>query len=200
MKSTQTETLPTKNRILEATLNIISEEGFQYVTIRKIAEKADVNVAAVNYHFGTKDNVINEALEYLMQQVKKIFRHLEKSIPAPEERLKLFINDYSKSLEKYPDQIKNLIYQSIYDKTSGRNTYQEYLKDEGIYLIKKTLHELTPEDDDTILSLKAVQIISCLSFPVLLGKRGKEMFNIDITVHDIRAKYITQILGNIIHN
>jgi len=63
----------TKNKILEATLSIISNEGFQNVTIRRIAMDAGVNVAAVNYHFGSKDNVINEALEYLMIQAKEIF-------------------------------------------------------------------------------------------------------------------------------
>jgi len=35
----------TKDKILEATLNIISDEGFQNVTIRKIAIVAGVNVA-----------------------------------------------------------------------------------------------------------------------------------------------------------
>ena len=42
----------TKDRILNSTLYIIGKEGFQNVTIRKIAATADVNVASINYYFG----------------------------------------------------------------------------------------------------------------------------------------------------
>ena len=99
----------TKDKILEATLNIISDEGFQNVTIRKIAIVAGVNVAAINYHFGSKDNVINEALEYLMIQSKNIFKCLKNNDESPKLRLKTFIDKYARNLIKYPDQIKNYL-------------------------------------------------------------------------------------------
>lgn len=187
----------TKDKILDATLNIISNYGFQNVTIRKIALAANVNVASINYHFGSKDNVINEALEYLMIQAKRIFDHLKDDKTPPKIRLKIFLENYSKSLEKYPDQIKNLIYQSIYEKNSSRNTYQDYLKTEGICLIKKAIQELSPNDTDSILTLKSIQLLSCLSFPVLLGKRGCEIFDMDINQTELRNIYIQLLIDNI---
>jgi len=195
MDKTQKNT--TRDKILDATLNIISDCGFQNVTIRKIAIRAGVNIASINYHFGSKDNVINEALEYLMIKAKKIFDNLKNYQTPPEARLKIFLEEYSMSLEKYPDQIKNLIYQSIYEKDSSRNTYQDYLKAEGIFLIKKTIQELSPDDNDQVLTLKSIQILSCLSFPILLGKRGYEIFDLDINQAGSRNTYIQLLIKNI---
>lgn len=189
----------TKNKILEATLSIISNEGFQNVTIRRIAMDAGVNVAAVNYHFGSKDNVINEALEYLMIQAKEIFICLKKDNETAEMRLRNFIDRYAKSLAKYPDQIKNLIYQSIYEKESTRNSFQEYLKTEGIGLIKTTIQQIRPNDSDVTLTMRAIQLLSCLSFPVLLGNRSVEIFGVDLNAPQMRDNYIELFMKNIVH-
>ncbi len=44
--------LTTKQRIVQATMNIIAEEGLPNTTVRKIASRAGVNVAAVTCHPG----------------------------------------------------------------------------------------------------------------------------------------------------
>lgn len=51
--------LSTKQKILQAAMDIIAAEGLEKTTVRKIAARAGVNIAAVNYHFGGKDAVIN---------------------------------------------------------------------------------------------------------------------------------------------
>ncbi|MBP2629628.1 MAG: transcriptional regulator, TetR family [Firmicutes bacterium] len=199
MKET-TANFTTKDKILESTLNIISDEGFQNVTIRKIATVAGVNVAAINYHFGSKDNVINEALEYLMVQAKNIFECLKSNKETPELRLKIFIDKYSKSLAKYPDQIKNLIYQSIYKENSTRNNFQEYLKAEGVELIKTTIQQIRPDDNDDTAMMRTIQLLSCLSFPVLLGNRSIEIFGVDLNESNLKSAYIELIIKNICYD
>jgi len=44
----------TKPRLLAAATQLFAERGFRGTTIRDIAERAGVNVAAGNYHFGSK--------------------------------------------------------------------------------------------------------------------------------------------------
>lgn len=68
--------LSTKERIIRVTMDMIAEEGLQNITIRKIAARAGVNVAAVNYHFGSKDVLINEALRNVIDQLKSAFEYL----------------------------------------------------------------------------------------------------------------------------
>lgn len=50
----------TKERILETTERLLAEHGFEAVTLRDITTAAEVNVAAVNYHFGSKEKLFEE--------------------------------------------------------------------------------------------------------------------------------------------
>lgn len=50
----------TRTSILSAAERLYADRGFGDVTLRDIVAAADVNLAAVNYHFGSKDELIAE--------------------------------------------------------------------------------------------------------------------------------------------
>src|SRR4030088_628462 len=50
----------TRSAILSAAERLYADRGFGDVTLRDIVAAADVNLAAVNYHFGSKDELIAE--------------------------------------------------------------------------------------------------------------------------------------------
>jgi AcrR family transcriptional regulator len=52
----------TKNRLLDAAEALFAEKSFENVSIRELATAADVNVAAVNYHFQNKENLFHEVV------------------------------------------------------------------------------------------------------------------------------------------
>lgn len=47
----------TRRRLIRAGLELFGEYGFERVTTRELAARADVNLAAIPYHFGTKEAV-----------------------------------------------------------------------------------------------------------------------------------------------
>jgi AcrR family transcriptional regulator len=53
----------TKDRILDAAEKLFSDQGFGETSLRAITTEADVNLAAVNYHFGTKDRLMEAVFE-----------------------------------------------------------------------------------------------------------------------------------------
>ena len=53
----------TRTRILEAAARVFAERGFEEATVREICERADVNLAAVNYYFGGKERLYTEILQ-----------------------------------------------------------------------------------------------------------------------------------------
>ena len=57
-----------KDRIFQAAVDLLNEEtNPDDITVRRIAERAGVGIGAVNYHFQSKDNLLNQAVGALMQ-------------------------------------------------------------------------------------------------------------------------------------
>jgi AcrR family transcriptional regulator len=57
-----TEAALTRGRILDTALHLFSQGGFDRVSVRDIAQAAQVNVAAISYHFGGKSGLYRAAL------------------------------------------------------------------------------------------------------------------------------------------
>ncbi len=50
----------TKDRILGAAEVLFAQRGFEAASLRQLTQAAGVNLAAVNYHFGSKDRLVEE--------------------------------------------------------------------------------------------------------------------------------------------
>jgi AcrR family transcriptional regulator len=65
----------TRERLLEAAAEVFAERGFRGATLREIARRADANLAAANYHFGSKQRlyleVARERFERLEQRISQ---------------------------------------------------------------------------------------------------------------------------------
>lgn len=56
----------TEQRILEASIAVIEEFGFKNTTVRRIAAKAGVNIASINYYFRTKELLMDKVIEMIV--------------------------------------------------------------------------------------------------------------------------------------
>lgn len=84
----------TKIKLLECACDVISEKGYHNTTIADISEKADANIAAVNYHFRNKETLYKEVIKHAIDNAEK-YLPLNKGITdhsTPEEKLYAFIN------------------------------------------------------------------------------------------------------------
>lgn len=59
---------PTRDRIVDSAATLFAEKGIDGVTTRAVAERANANLAAVNYHFGGKDNLAVEVFRRVARQ------------------------------------------------------------------------------------------------------------------------------------
>ena len=66
----------TRERILLKAGELFAQKGFESVSMRDLTQAAEVNLAAVNYHFGSKDALIDEVVSRVI-------------LPMNEERLRL---------------------------------------------------------------------------------------------------------------
>ena len=61
----------TKDRILGAAEELFAQFGFAGTSLRQVTSRADVNIAAVNYHFGSKENLVNEVFRRRMDDMSR---------------------------------------------------------------------------------------------------------------------------------
>ena len=77
----------TKTRLLDATEALFIKYGYDAVLLRQITEKAQVNLAAVNYHFGDKDSLMKtllmQRLEPLNEQRLELLARCEAESDGP---------------------------------------------------------------------------------------------------------------------
>src|SRR5690606_38125841 len=59
----------TKDRILSAAEELFAQHGFSGTSLRQVTGRADVNIAGVNYHFGSKENLVNEVFRRRMDEM-----------------------------------------------------------------------------------------------------------------------------------
>ena len=72
----------TKHRLLDAAEELFGAKNFEHVSIRELAAAADVNVAAINYHFQNKENLFLEVIK------RRFVKHRDKVLDALDDLLK----------------------------------------------------------------------------------------------------------------
>src|SRR6476660_9465990 len=58
----------TRMRLMDAALDLLSERGEEGVSLRELTDAADANVAAVSYHFGSLQALLDEAIEDALER------------------------------------------------------------------------------------------------------------------------------------
>ena len=140
-EQTKTASKHTRTRLLAAAREVFSQHGFQGATVREICRRAGANVAAVNYHFGSKDGLLAEALNFAsLAALQKANVNADE---CPRMRLRLFIRDFMLMLldEKNPSSQCQIMARELADPTPALDKIVR----EGIAPLHEFLGDLVRE-------------------------------------------------------
>lgn len=92
-----------RERLLDSAIDLLAERGYARTTTRAIVERAGAHLPAVNYYYGSKDRLLEEAI------VEALSRWTESSMAAAVEerdldltvRLELAIDRFMESLGEH---------------------------------------------------------------------------------------------------
>ncbi len=59
----------TRRRILETALEVFATDGYDGASTRMLAERAGVNLPAIQYYFGSKEGLYRAAIEHVIQHI-----------------------------------------------------------------------------------------------------------------------------------
>lgn len=85
----------TRAALIEAATPLFADEGFEATRIRDIADRAKANIAAINYHFGSKMGLYQAVMKAQSEQMIANFplETAETANAAPEERLQWLVRN-----------------------------------------------------------------------------------------------------------
>ncbi len=131
-----------KERLLEATFNLISEKGYLGTTTREIAHKAGVTELTLFRHFGSKEKLFEEVLNryFFLPKLKEFLPSLrelpyKKSLQILGERFietlkdkKFLIKIMFSEINLYPNKIKDIHSKFIDEIIKTLAEYFDYLQ------------------------------------------------------------------------
>lgn len=98
------EELSTEQKIIKAAKSIFTQKGFAATKTRDIAEEAGINLALLNYYFGSKENlfklVVTDKFQDLFGVLGPVLSNAEIAL---EDKIELLIEKYSQLLTENED-------------------------------------------------------------------------------------------------
>jgi AcrR family transcriptional regulator len=94
-----------KQRIFDAAVQLFARKGYGATGMREIAHQAEVNLAMINYFYGTKLNLLQAVLDDFFQGYLAIARRAAESDADPEAKLRGFIKEAAAYFSSKPDQV-----------------------------------------------------------------------------------------------
>lgn len=175
----------TRTRLLEAAGQVFAESGFRAATVREICERAGANIAAVNFHFRSKENLY-------VQAVLHAHNICLSRVPMPDwpagtpplVKLRDFIATFLRRLiiDHGPDWQPRLIIRELADPTEACAAMVETHVRPTFGILKGILDELLPADTPPIkrrlvgFSIVGQILHYRLARPILVRLVGEEEF------------------------
>jgi len=101
----------TRTRILDAAEELFMQHGFEGTSMRALTTRAGVNLAAVNYHFGSKDALIEAVFRRRLDPMnaERISALEELERPEPEAIIRAFLRPSLRMIEDAKSGERNFI-------------------------------------------------------------------------------------------
>ncbi|MDF2671975.1 MAG: transcriptional regulator, TetR family [Clostridiales bacterium] len=192
----------TKSKIFQAAIDIVGLKG--EVTIKEISEKAGVNIAAINYHFGNKNNLLREVENHYTDLLYKIQHEIlvNEELP-PSKKLIQWAKGVVDFMFKYPALLALIVNIVSEDKNYNPAIIKNiYLNSEMQVSVKNIIRESTGINEEKLLNYKYMQIFSGILGPVInkavssIYSEGKGIMDIDNS--DELNEYITILVNSIL--
>lgn len=123
----------TSEKIKEATLNLLAAEGYDAISMRKIAKEANVALGQLTYYYRTKDNLI----ESVVREVLEIFYdEFERKITENKYNINIIIDGIKSILDEETKVEKLLI--TIISQSQVNKTLQKILREFWIKIVNLT--------------------------------------------------------------
>jgi AcrR family transcriptional regulator len=183
----------TKQALLEAAGELFSESGLDGASIRSIAEKVGANIAAINYHFGSKENLYTEVLRFVLTHSRCDHAAVlledeswSKTADGKAQAIRELVFERFRSYfsPSHPHWHARLVMRSMLDPTPSLATVVEQVMLPEHVRLKKVLQRCRPDFSEVEAQMWAFSLIGQIAFYVfgeaaILQALGKDAYDGD---------------------
>ena len=172
--------MSTEEKIKQTALELFLEKGFERTSIRDIAAKANINIALLNYHFKSKENLFDSLFSELISTYTPTLNNILSSGLPLEEKITQYVSKYIdilqenprityfvlSVLQRNPEKIKKLqIFQNLYDTGNFSTQFLSEIKKRNIKTYDPTQFY--------------INMVSLITFPFTIKPVIQEKNNMD---------------------
>ena len=157
--------LTIREHILDRTIYLMGKRGTTEVSVREIAKEAGVNVAAVNYYFSSKEQMLAQMGERFLHGYEDVMKLLESPGLPPEERLRRWAGEVMYFLADYPGVIALMERQMAVEPLNPFGAALRTAVTRAVQRLTATLKEIVGRSDAARIAFKLTLLISSLAGP-----------------------------------
>ena len=185
-----------KEKIIEATAALIRERGelMDEITVREISEKANVGLGLINYHFGSKDKLIEICVERMVNGIVAKFHAMQEEATElpPIQRLEYLGNVTLTFLFEHYAISKVSMLTDMTEPKENDNTHRTYMAFLPLVAACRPDWDVQTVKHKTFLLIASMQQ-SFLRYQEIFREQG-----IDLTDAKSRKSYHTRCLREIL--
>jgi AcrR family transcriptional regulator len=185
-----------RENIIVTAIECIEAHGLESLTIRSIAAKAGVNSAAINYYFGTKEKLIEEALNRTLEEFKKMPEEILQADDLDlKDRLQGFFGAFFDGLVRWPRIVKAHLQPPLLNGDYGTpfcDTFNSFLTD-----LLRRLEEMPLVEHEQNLRLRIIQSISAVLIPGLMPGLFQYFAGFDFADPEARRSYVEDLVNRL---
>lgn len=160
-----------RNLILDAAKEIVSNEGLEKLSIRKIAGKIDYSPAVIYNYFQNKDEILNDLIKDGYKNIVDALNTVQLSSEKPLDSFKEAIRKYIEVALQNPDEYKAVLLNntpSILDHTSILIN-DASIRRKAIFLLCQHIKEINSENnlDDSKIEILA-QVVWTATYGLII--------------------------------
>lgn len=188
--------MDSKEAIIQAATALIEEnsDDLDKITVREICKRADTGLGLVNYHFGSKDKLIELCVERIINGIVEQFQHIREKTEGftPFEKLEYLGNMTLDFLFAHVAVSKISILTDMKTPRDNDNTSRTY----AAYL--PLVADCRPDLDNAAVRRKTFCLITVMQQTFLRYDTVSTEFQLDLTKKENRRVWHTQILHDIL--
>lgn len=177
-----------KERIIEVTTELIEKHkgNTNEITARVIAEKAEVGLGLINYHFGSKENLITACVQRIISNVVTAGVKVNKEYDTDKERL----------TAKATYVFNFLFENAAVSRISILGDLQSYSSNSNsAYTQKGFMQSLTKDVKEQDRALLSFMLTAMMQVAFLGSDAVKEILGYDLEIPEERAAFIEKAVS-----